>query len=118
MPVSTGEVFAAYDETEPALLKPGRALGGHILDWLAREPNHLERPAMRVEPKIKRALDWLKRQDGAELVRMSGSGASCFALFSDDDKAERAADGYDGFAIEVGLAGISGGKITYADELA
>ncbi|WP_300528425.1 4-(cytidine 5'-diphospho)-2-C-methyl-D-erythritol kinase [Maricaulis sp.] len=118
VPVATGEVFAAYDETEPAPLKPGRALGGHILDWLVREPNHLERPAMRLEPKIKRALDWLKRQDGAELARMSGSGASCFALFKDEEKAERAADSYDGFAIEVGLAGILDGEITYADELA
>ncbi|WP_300556187.1 4-(cytidine 5'-diphospho)-2-C-methyl-D-erythritol kinase [Maricaulis sp.] len=116
VPVSTGEVFAAFDETDPAPLKPGRALGGHILDWLAREPNHLERPAMRVAPKIKRALDWLRRQDGAELVRMSGSGASCFALFSDDEKAERAADSYDGFAIEVGLAGIADGEVTYAGD--
>jgi len=116
VPVPTGEVFAAYDETDPAPLQPGRALGGHILDWLAREPNHLERPAMRVAPKIKRALDWLKRQDGAELVRMSGSGASCFALFSDDEKAERAADSYDGFAIEVGLAGIADGEVTYAGD--
>lgn len=111
--VSTGKVFAAFDETQPAELKEARGRGPNVLDWLSREPNSLERPAMRVQPKIKKALQWLDRQDGVDLVRMSGSGASCFAIFEDDADAEKAADAYDGFSVEVGLAGFKDGELDW-----
>lgn len=111
--VSTGKVFAAFDETQPAELKEARGRGPNVLDWLSREPNSLERPAMRVQPKIKKALQWLDRQDGVDLARMSGSGASCFAIFEDDADAEKAADAYDGFSVEVGLAGFKDGELDW-----
>lgn len=69
---------------------------------------------MRIEPKIKKALHWLDQQKGVELARMSGSGASCFAIFDDDGNAERAADSYDGFAVEVGLAGVEDGEVVWS----
>jgi len=111
--VSTGKVFEAFDETQPAELKEAKGRGPNVLDWLSREPNSLERPAMRVQPKIKKALQWLDRQDGVDLVRMSGSGASCFAIFEDDADAEKAADAYEGFSIEVGLAGFKDGELDW-----
>jgi len=111
--VSTGKVFEAFDETEPAELKEAKGRGPNVLDWLSREPNSLERPAMKVQPKIKKALGWLDRQDGVELVRMSGSGASCFAIFEDDADAEKAADAYEKFSVEVGLAGIRDGELIW-----
>lgn len=111
--VSTGKVFEAFDETQPAELKQAKGRGPNVLDWLSREPNSLERPAMRVQPKIKKALQWLDRQDGVDLVRMSGSGASCFAIFEDDADAEKAADAYEGFSIEVGLAGFKDGELDW-----
>ncbi|WP_412546575.1 4-(cytidine 5'-diphospho)-2-C-methyl-D-erythritol kinase [Maricaulis sp. MIT060901] len=111
--VSTGKVFEAFDETEPAELKEAKGRGPNVLDWLSREPNSLERPAMKVQPKIKKALGWLDRQDGVELVRMSGSGASCFAIFEDDADAEKAADAYEKFSVEVGLAGFRDGELIW-----
>ncbi|MBO6729864.1 MAG: 4-(cytidine 5'-diphospho)-2-C-methyl-D-erythritol kinase [Maricaulis sp.] len=111
--VSTGKVFEAFDETQPAELKEAKGRGPNVLDWLSREPNSLERPAMRVQPKIKKALQWLDRQDGVDLVRMSGSGASCFAIFEDDADAEKAADAYEGFSVEVGLAGFKDGELDW-----
>ena len=43
-------------------------------------------------PAIGDVLDWLRAQPGATFVRMSGSGATCFALF-DDEAARDAAAG-------------------------
>lgn len=111
--VSTGKVFEAFDETDPPELREAKGRTPQVLDWLAREPNSLERPAMRVQPRIKKALQWLGRQDGVELVRMSGSGASCFAIFEDDADAEKAADAYEGFSVEVGLAGFKDGELDW-----
>ena len=111
--VSTGKVFEAFDETEPTELREAKGRGPNVLDWLSREPNSLERPAMKVQPKIKKALQWLDKQDGVELVRMSGSGGSCFALFEDDADAEKAADAYEKFSVEVGLAGFKDGELIW-----
>lgn len=45
--------------------------------------NDLEAPARALVPAIGEVLALLGAQPGAELVRMSGSGATCFALFVD-----------------------------------
>ena len=51
------------------------------VEALRRAGNDLEEPARRLTPIIKSTLDELARCAGAQLVRMSGSGATCFALF-------------------------------------
>ena len=43
--------------------------------------NDLEAPARAIAPEIDEVLDVLAGQPGALLARMSGSGATCFALF-------------------------------------
>jgi 4-diphosphocytidyl-2-C-methyl-D-erythritol kinase len=62
-----------------------------LLPWLAREGNDLEAPAMALAPAIADVLAALRAVPGCHLVRMSGSGATCFALFS--SAAEAAAAG-------------------------
>lgn len=52
--------------------------------------NDLAEPAIRLAPKIATVLSRLAALEGALLARMSGSGASCFALFADRAAAERA----------------------------
>jgi 4-diphosphocytidyl-2-C-methyl-D-erythritol kinase len=52
-----------------------------LLDWLASEANDLEAPAIALEPVIADVLASL-RAAGCRLARMSGSGATCFALFA------------------------------------
>ena len=80
-PLSTGAVFARWDGVDH----------GPLGDW-RNGRNDLESAARALVPAIGDILDWLARQPGATFVRMSGSGATCFALFLNqaarDDAAE------------------------------
>ncbi|MCJ7422353.1 4-(cytidine 5'-diphospho)-2-C-methyl-D-erythritol kinase [Sphingomicrobium astaxanthinifaciens] len=79
--LSTPAVFAAWD---------GEDRGGLGTDWRAGR-NDLEAPATTLVPAIGSILEWLGRQPGCELARMSGSGASCFALFDSEPARDAAA---------------------------
>ena len=70
IPLSTGEVFADWDGVDR----------GPLDDWRDGR-NDLEAPARALVPEIGEQLDWLRDRDGSMFVRMSGSGATCFALF-------------------------------------
>jgi 4-diphosphocytidyl-2-C-methyl-D-erythritol kinase len=70
VPLSTAAVFKAWDGQDR----------GPLEDWQEGR-NDLEAPARALVPQISAVLDWLTDQRGATLVRMSGSGATCFALF-------------------------------------
>ncbi len=52
--------------------------------------NDLTAAAIGIAPQIGAVLAALARLPGALIARMSGSGATCFALFADRLKAERA----------------------------
>ncbi len=54
-----------------------------LLDALSAAGNDLEAPARRVAPVIDTVLAALRARPGCRLARMSGSGATCFALFDD-----------------------------------
>ncbi len=54
-------------------------------DWINSMRNDLTDPAIYHVPEIRLILDKLITCDGARVVRMSGSGATCFALFEDFD---------------------------------
>jgi 4-diphosphocytidyl-2-C-methyl-D-erythritol kinase len=62
------------------------------IDALKAGTNDLEAPALKVEPIIGEVLSALRDADGVRLARMSGSGATCFALFGNDADAHRAAN--------------------------
>lgn len=64
----------------PAVLPSGRA---ELVAAIAAVPNDLEPPAVAVAPKIAEVIDRLAAQPEARLVRMSGSGATVFALTDD-----------------------------------
>lgn len=92
----TGPVFQAYDaaaggagfgEIDPF---PGFIDKAHVAEWLRGQRNDLEAPAIALVPEIGEALDFLRAQTGVKLARMSGSGATCFALFEAVAFAERA----------------------------
>jgi len=79
--VSTAEVFRRWDGVDrgplPADPRAGR--------------NDLEPPARAIAPVIDDVLDALAGAPGAGLVRMSGSGATCFALFDGEASRDAAA---------------------------
>ncbi|WP_024280540.1 4-(cytidine 5'-diphospho)-2-C-methyl-D-erythritol kinase [Xanthobacter sp. 126] len=64
----------------PAVLPSGRA---ELMAAIAAVPNDLEPPAVAVAPKIAEVIHRLTIQPEARLVRMSGSGATVFALTDD-----------------------------------
>lgn len=101
--VPTGPVFTAFDGRDPRPLAEGRWFEGDLAGWLAGESNDLEPVAIAREGAIGDTLEWLHAQDGAWLARMTGSGASCFALFGTMAEAEAAAAAYPGFARAVTL---------------
>ena len=78
VPLATGPVFAAWDGKDRGSLPSGPASA------IAREGrNDLETPAIGLCAAIADVLAAL-RDTGADLVRMSGSGATCFALYADE----------------------------------
>ncbi|GAB1715275.1 MAG: 4-diphosphocytidyl-2-C-methyl-D-erythritol kinase [Nitrobacter sp.] len=97
--VATKDVFAAlglrsgerHAVVSDAIAWP--KAGAPMNDWLAMladSANDLEAPAIRVQPVIGEVLARL-RATGARLSRMSGSGATCFAILGDEADALRAA---------------------------
>jgi 4-diphosphocytidyl-2-C-methyl-D-erythritol kinase len=58
---------------------------------LATRRNDLTETAMALVPEIAAVLDCLATFDNSPLIRMSGSGATCFALFANRDAAAAAA---------------------------
>jgi 4-diphosphocytidyl-2-C-methyl-D-erythritol kinase len=104
VPVATKDVFAALSlrhgqllvgATDVILYDPTWPEAGASIDtWvkvLAGIGNDLEKPATRIQPVIGEVLAALGQAAGARLARMSGSGATCFAIFNDDADAQRAA---------------------------
>ena len=47
---------------------------------------------MKLAPQIESVLAWLATRPGASFARMSGSGATCFALFESEEARDAAAD--------------------------
>jgi 4-diphosphocytidyl-2-C-methyl-D-erythritol kinase len=74
--VSTAQVFARWDGIDRGPLPEGR-IGAIVHDGR----NDLEPAARDLAPEIDEVLEVLANQPGALLARMSGSGATCFALF-------------------------------------
>jgi 4-diphosphocytidyl-2-C-methyl-D-erythritol kinase len=69
--------------------------GASVEDWvevLAASSNDLEAPAMRIQPVIGEVIAALNATNGAWLARMSGSGATCFAIYENTAEAGRAAE--------------------------
>lgn len=87
--VATGEIFAGWDGVD----RGGLPVEPSFADVLAIGRNDLAPPAIALAPVIADVLDALARQPGCVLARMSGSGATCFALFgsaAERDAAHRA----------------------------
>ena len=62
-----------------------------LVDYLNGHGNDLTEPAIACAPVVGEVLNALRALPGARLARMSGSGATCFALFATAAEAEAAA---------------------------
>lgn len=61
----------------------------NVFDLLKNFPNDLTKPAESISSSITQILSELKNQQ-AEIAKMSGSGATCFAIFSSQNKLDEA----------------------------
>ena len=91
--LSTAEVFAArqgeFSRPRP-LERPWSDLPG-LIEALAARGNDLAAPAIALRPAIADVLSFLRNCQETRYASMSGSGATCFALFETRDAAHRAA---------------------------
>ena len=104
VPVATKDVFQALGLRNGELLVGVTDVirapawpeeGASIADWvevLETVANDLEAPAMRIEPVIGEVLEALRESAGVKLARMSGSGATCFAIYGAPVEAHAAAE--------------------------
>ena len=104
VPVATRDVFQALGLRNGQLLVGATDIlrgtdwpepGASVEDWvevLAASSNDLEEPAMRIQPVIGEVISALLATNGAWLARMSGSGATCFAIYENTAEAGRAAE--------------------------
>ena len=85
VPSATGAVYRAFDDrASGAADRPGPPSAwdpASVIDWLAAQRNDLQAPAVILAPAIGEALVATADLPGARLTRMSGSGATVFALF-------------------------------------
>lgn len=79
--LSTASVFDAWDGIDRGVLQ----------DWRSGR-NDLQAPAIAQVPQIETLLAWLAAQPGSSFVQMSGSGATCFALFDTEENRDQAED--------------------------
>jgi 4-diphosphocytidyl-2-C-methyl-D-erythritol kinase len=103
VPVATKDVFAELGLRNGELLVGATDVlqatawpeqGASLEDWvevLSAGANDLEAPAIRIQPVIGKVLAALNATNGAWLARMSGSGATCFAIYENTADAQRAA---------------------------
>ncbi len=95
--VATPDVFRAFDAqggsgTLPAdAHRPVAGTLARALEIAAAGRNDLEAPAIALQPVIGELLAALAALPGVQLARMSGSGASAFALLESREAAEAAA---------------------------
>lgn len=88
MGLATTDVFNALPSRQNTAIT---AITAPFLGWLAAQRNDLQSPAMYLVPGIATTLDALQALPGCQLARMSGSGATCFALFPSQAHAQSAA---------------------------
>jgi 4-diphosphocytidyl-2-C-methyl-D-erythritol kinase len=79
--LATAAVFAGWDGVDH----------GPLGDW-RQGRNDLEESAIALAPQVRVVRDWLSVQPGVGFTRMSGSGATCFAFFDDEQARDSAAD--------------------------
>ena len=89
----TPKVFAALSHKNNPPMPPDLPQfksAEHWVTWLDSQRNDLEAPAIILQPIIGEVLTVLRAYSGVRLSRMSGSGATCFALFANKKDVQRA----------------------------
>lgn len=89
--ISTGAIFKQFDILGESTEFLKKRDGDTVLDIAKAGRNDLQNVAVRLAPIIQTVLDKIESQNGCQLARMSGSGATCFGIFATRLEAEQAA---------------------------
>ena len=98
MPLSTPAVFKARRggftdvSQHPGRFETSPETAADLAVLLRQRRNDLTAPAVAIMPEIDRILSAIRDLPGCLLGRMSGSGATSFGLFADEDAAKGAAE--------------------------
>jgi len=98
VPVSTAEVYAAYDggaefgDVTPPPLPDTFENVAEAASWLRRQRNDLQASAVALAPEIGDVLQTLVDEPETLMARMSGSGSTVFAICGSDVEAEGLAE--------------------------
>ena len=90
--VSTGSIFEEVTEKHNQPLEPFIDLSStdKFVDYLKRQRNDLQTIAIKKHPEIDKVLATIEETEDVLLSRMSGSGATCFGLYRNQDIAKKA----------------------------
>ena len=98
LPLAAADVYGVLVSSDLAAPpeQPAEILDFHgsferLIDYAAARRNDLEGAALSLAPVIAEVLAALRSCEGAPLVRLSGSGPTCFALFATEDEVKAAA---------------------------
>jgi 4-diphosphocytidyl-2-C-methyl-D-erythritol kinase len=86
--INTKEV---YDEFRKSVQTPElqpTVIFEDILDHIIKGDNHLYNTVKKIHPQIENIVDELGNQEGCITARMSGSGSTCFGIFSNPELSE------------------------------
>jgi len=90
--VSTAQIFKNFDSSNPKDTPRPQKPSGTLLERALDGRNDLQPIAIDLCPAISDVLVAISTQDACDLSRMTGSGATCFGLFSDSQSATKAAE--------------------------
>jgi 4-diphosphocytidyl-2-C-methyl-D-erythritol kinase len=82
--VSTPKVFSVMKERRNTLMSGPFPSWGDFdgtVAWLSEQRNDMQGAAIELQPVIGQVLAELSQTDGCAMARMSGSGATCFAIY-------------------------------------
>jgi len=89
IPISTFKVFQMHRGNFSSKTKL-QSIGDTeaLYEFLASQKNDLQDLAIQITPEIGEVLDTLSAEPDCRLVRLSGSGATCFGLFDNETSAK------------------------------
>ena len=89
--ISTPKIFKRLDKGHPLELPKPQVMHGGLLERARAGNNDLQPVSEKQAPVILEVIDALNARENCEMARMSGSGATCFGLFSSETAAARGA---------------------------
>ncbi len=89
--ISTAQAFSGISTYSP-LLSPQTQFNNtsDFFIFLKNQQNDFELSSGKVVPEINKILKQMRAKPGCQLAQLSGSGATCFALFTEKQTAEKA----------------------------